>query len=75
MQLDDFDDGVLYQLTTKRGEEEALAALHTLANDELNNIQHMAAYINHVIKNYNGAAGAGAGPSLPSGGLHVFAVV
>ncbi len=72
-QIEDFDDGVLYQLTLKKGEDEAVSALRTLASEDVTNIQHMAAYINHVIKNYPlaaptaGGGVAGATPSLPSG--------
>lgn len=76
-QAEDFDDGVLHQLTLKKSEEEAVGALRMLAADNgcgLAGIQHMAAYINHVIKNYHhlggphGAVGpGGAGASLPSG--------
>ena len=77
---EDFDDGVLHQLTLKKSEEEAVGALRMLAAENVSGIQHMAAYINHVIKNYHitgpgGAAGGvaglvGAGASLPSGEAH-----
>ncbi|KAG2437284.1 hypothetical protein HXX76_005943 [Chlamydomonas incerta] len=72
---EDFDDGVLHQLTLKKSEEEAVGALRMLAAENVSGIQHMAAYINHVIKNYHltgpggpgGVAGlVGAGASLPS---------
>lgn len=46
-QLEDFDDGVLYQLAAKKNEEEALGALRTLAENDVSGIQHLAAYINH----------------------------
>ena len=46
-QLEDFDDGVVYQLAAKKSEEEALGALRTLAENDVSGIQHLAAYINH----------------------------
>jgi len=46
-QLEDFDDGVVYQLAAKKNEEEALGALRTLAENDVSGIQHLAAYINH----------------------------
>lgn len=52
VKLEDFDDGVLYQLSVKKTEEEAIAALRTLQDYDLSSIQHMAAFINHVVKNY-----------------------
>ncbi|GFR50616.1 hypothetical protein Agub_g12700 [Astrephomene gubernaculifera] len=73
LKAEDFDDGVLHQLTLKRSEDEALAALRQLAAENLCGIQHMAAYINHIIKNYHHTGGLGAaggagtaGASLPS---------
>lgn len=67
--MEDFDDGVLYQLSIKRSEDEALGALRTLGEnaDALTSIQHAAAYINHIIKNYHGAQDGSGGPaSTPS---------
>ena len=39
MQAEDFDEGVLFQLSQKRSEEEALAALRTLAHSDVSGIQ------------------------------------
>ncbi|GLI62390.1 hypothetical protein VaNZ11_005009 [Volvox africanus] len=64
LKVDDFDDGVLHQLTLKKSEEEAVGALRTLAAENLNGIQHMAAYINHIIKNYHLTGGAAQGPGV-----------
>lgn len=61
---------MLYQLTLKKSEDEAVGALRMLSQEDVSGIQHMAAYINHVIKNYHiGGAGAAANASLPSGAL------
>jgi hypothetical protein len=57
VRYEDFDDGVIHQLTSKRSEAEALEAVRSIRQYELSNIQHMAAYINHVIKHYNPTAG------------------
>lgn len=59
-QLEDFDDGVVHQLNAKRTEDEAVAAVRNIAHYELGTIQHMAAYLNHVVKNFNAAAAAAA---------------
>ena len=37
--MDDFDDGVLYQLGQKRSEDEAVGALRVLAESNLANMQ------------------------------------
>ncbi|GIL59027.1 hypothetical protein Vafri_13997 [Volvox africanus] len=64
LKVEDFDDGVLHQLTLKKSEEEAVGALRTLAAENLNGIQHMAAYINHIIKNYHLTGGMAQGPGV-----------
>eukprot|EP00798_Chlamydomonas_sp_ICE-L_P022531 gene22531-29654_t len=52
LKIEDFDDGVMYQLCQKRNEDEAIAALRALSGSNLANMQHVAAYLNHVIKNF-----------------------
>jgi hypothetical protein len=59
-QLEDFDDGVVHQLNAKRSEDEAVAAVRHIAHYELGTIQHMAAYLNHLVKHYNHNAAAAA---------------
>jgi hypothetical protein len=51
---------VVHQLNAKRTEDEAVAAVRNIAHYELGTIQHMAAYLNHVVKNFNAAAAAAA---------------
>lgn len=60
VQVDDFDEGVVHQLNAKRSEEEAVAAVRHIAHYDLANIQHMAAYLNHLVKHYNHTAAAAA---------------
>jgi hypothetical protein len=58
--VEDFDDGVVHQLNAKHSEEEAVAAVRHIAHYELGSIQHMAAYLNHLVKHYNHNAAAAA---------------
>ena len=80
MRFEHFDDGVIHQLTSKRTEAEAVEAVRSIRQYELSNIQHMAAYINHVIKHYNPAAGesgtasSGMVSSQPGFQQHSFAL-
>jgi hypothetical protein len=60
LQAEDFDEGVMHQLNAKRSEEEAVAAVRHIAHYDLANIQHMAAYLNHLVKHYNHGAAAAA---------------
>lgn len=65
IKLEDFDDGVVFQLLARKSEEEAIAALRTLPDQDLSSIQHMAAFINHVVKNYQpGTVGTSARGSV-----------
>jgi hypothetical protein len=50
----------VHQLNAKRSEEEAVAAVRHIAHYDLANIQHMAAYLNHLVKHYNHSAAAAA---------------
>ncbi|KXZ54229.1 hypothetical protein GPECTOR_5g320 [Gonium pectorale] len=69
LKVEDFDDGVLHQLTLKKSEEEAVGALRMLAAENVSGIQHMAAYINHTIKNYHlTGIGGSQGVAAPGGG-------
>eukprot|EP00879_Flechtneria_rotunda_P002224 GHRR01002410.1.p1 GENE.GHRR01002410.1~~GHRR01002410.1.p1 ORF type:complete len:1011 (+),score=410.17 GHRR01002410.1:278-3310(+) len=61
LKVDDIDDGIVHQLNTKRSEGEAVAAVRHIANYDLANIQHMAAYLNHLVKHYNHAAASESG--------------
>jgi hypothetical protein len=60
LQAEDFDEGVMHQLNAKRSEDEAVAAVRHIAHYDLANIQHMAAYLNHLVKHYNHGAAAAA---------------
>lgn len=44
---------MVFQLNLKKNDDEAIGALRSLADHELGAIQHMAAFINFVIKNYH----------------------
>jgi hypothetical protein len=71
LQAEDFDEGVMHQLNAKRSEEEAVAAVRHIAHYDLANIQHMAAYLNHLVKHYNhGAAAAAAAAAAAEGMAH-----
>lgn len=65
--MDDFDDGVVFQLNLKKSDEEAVGALRSLGDHELGAIQHMAAFINFVIKNYHSGGADGAGSVAAAG--------
>jgi hypothetical protein len=52
LKVEDFDEGVVHQLAARRSEAEAVAAVRSIAQYELGSIQHMAAYLNHIIKHY-----------------------
>lgn len=69
VKLEDFDDGVLHQLSIKKSEEEACGAVRAVATYDLANIQHMAAYLNHVIKHYNPAGEHGGAVVGASAGM------
>jgi hypothetical protein len=69
LQAEDFDDGVVHQLNAKRSEEEAVAAVRHIAHYDLANIQHMAAYLNHLVKHYNHNAAAAAAAASDNGSL------
>ncbi|WIA28538.1 hypothetical protein OEZ86_011080 [Tetradesmus obliquus] len=64
---EDFDEGVVHQLNAKRSEEEAVAAVRHIAHYDLANIQHMAAYLNHLVKHYNHGAAAAAAAAAADG--------
>lgn len=51
---------MVHQLNAKRSEDEAVAAVRHIAHYELGTIQHMAAYLNHLVKHYNHNAAAAA---------------
>uniref|UniRef100_A0A7S0S3Z7 Uncharacterized protein n=1 Tax=Chlamydomonas leiostraca TaxID=1034604 RepID=A0A7S0S3Z7_9CHLO len=76
LKVEDFDDGVLYQLAAKKNEDEAVGALRTLAESELSGIQHLAAYINHVIKHYHLTPGGNDGGAIttPSAAVRASSV-
>ncbi|GAX80585.1 hypothetical protein CEUSTIGMA_g8022.t1 [Chlamydomonas eustigma] len=64
LKAEDFDEGVMFQLGLKGNEDEALAALRTLEGGDVSALQHPAAYLNHVIKNFHPTAAAAS--SAPS---------
>jgi hypothetical protein len=70
LQAEDFDEGVVHQLNAKRSEEEAVAAVRHIAHYDLANIQHMAAYLNHLVKHYNHSAAAAAAAAAAEGIAH-----
>jgi hypothetical protein len=65
--IEDFDDGVIYQLNL-RGEAECVAALRSLSEHDLANIQHMAAFVNFVVKNHGAGEQQGNSALGPPGG-------
>ncbi|WIA08480.1 hypothetical protein OEZ85_007916 [Tetradesmus obliquus] len=67
LKAEDFDEGVVHQLNAKRSEEEAVAAVRHIAHYDLANIQHMAAYLNHLVKHYNHGAAAAAAAAAADG--------
>eukprot|EP00775_Hariotina_reticulata_P007011 gene7011-7225_t len=69
LKAEDFDDGVVHQLNAKRSEDEAVAAVRHIAHYDLANIQHMAAYLNHLVKHYNHNAAAAAAAASDNGSL------
>ncbi len=73
-QLDDFDEGVVAQLNSKRTEDTAIAAVRHIANYDIASIQHMAAYINHIIKHFNTPNGASYPGTAPTGGASSIGV-
>jgi hypothetical protein len=68
LKVEDFDEGVVHQLAARRSEAEAVAAVRSIAQYELGSIQHMAAYLNHIIKHY---APQGGGEGQQSAGRMV----